>query len=147
MPEVRATTSRVIHGALGEVYRETEVSNPLTIAPPRPPARRPRRDEQIRRFVRRLRTLAPHLDNPVHLPMLQAFAQVTLTLQKSYAFLKERDVINEDGELRSSVDTVRRLAETQARLAKELGLTPSTLRSLSREKPIDLAAAMAESDE
>jgi hypothetical protein len=41
---------------------------------------------------------------------------------------------------------VRRLAETSARLAKELGLTPSTLRTLSREKTIDLLGAMAGED-
>ncbi len=96
-----------------------------------------KRDQQVRRFVARIRTLAPHCDNPVFAGSLAAFARVTLMLERSYAFIRDKDVVGEDGELRPSVDTVRRLAETQSRLAKELGLTPTTLRALSREKVLD----------
>ena len=46
--------------------------------------------------------------------------------------------------MRGSVDTVRRLAETQTRLAEKLGLTPATLRAMAKEKVIDLAAELAE---
>jgi hypothetical protein len=104
---------------------------------PSPVARRKKRDQQVRRFVGRIRTLAPHCDNPVFAVTLAAFARVSLLLERSYAFLRDKDVVGENGELRPSVDAVRRLAETQSRLAKELGLTPSTLRALSREKLID----------
>jgi hypothetical protein len=96
-----------------------------------------KRDQQVRRFVGRIRMLAPHCDNPVFTPALAAFARVSLMLERAYVFVRDKDLIGENGELRSSVDAVRRLAETQSRLAKELGLTPGTLRALSREKVIN----------
>ncbi len=103
-----------------------------------------KRDQQVRRFVRRIRTLAPHLDNPIFAPQLTGFAQTSLMLAQSYSFVRERGVIGDDGELRASVDAVRRLAETQARLAKELGLTPATLQAMAKGKAIDLAARFAD---
>ena len=117
------------------------MSNQIATTTPRAPTRK--RDQQVRRLVRRLRTLAPHLDNPAFAPTLQSFARVSILLERGYAFLRDRDVIADD-EIRPSYDSVRRMAETAARLAKELGLTPSTLRSMSREKTVDLAAHFAE---
>jgi hypothetical protein len=102
------------------------------------------RDQRLRRIVRRARTLAPHLDNPVFMPILQSFGRISLLLLDSYAKLQDGALIGEDGELRPSVDSIRRLAETQARLARELGLTPATLRVLGREKRVDLAAALVD---
>jgi hypothetical protein len=103
-----------------------------------------KRDQRLRRIVRQARRLAPHLDNPVFTPVLQTFGRVSLLLQDSYERLRDGELIGEDGELRPSIDTVRKLAETQARLAKELGFTPLTLRALAREKTVDLAATFAE---
>jgi hypothetical protein len=102
-----------------------------------------KRDQQVRRFAARLRSLAPHMDHPVFAPLLAAFARVSIVLERGYAFLRDQDLVGADGELRPSVDAVRRLAETQVRLARELGLTPLTLRALSQERPLDLAAEMA----
>jgi len=53
----------------------------------------------------------------------------------------------ETGELRSSVNTVRQLAETQLRVAAQLGLTPASLKLFSKERRVDLAAAFAEADD
>jgi hypothetical protein len=114
-----------------------ETANQITPAKPQPRGIPRKRDQQVRRFIARIRTLAPHCDNPVFTPALAAFARVSLLLERAYAFVRDRDVIGENGELRPSVDAVRRLAETQSRLAKELGLTPTTLRALSREKVVD----------
>jgi hypothetical protein len=83
----------------------------------------------------------------VFTPILQSFGRVSLLLADAYEKLRDGDLIGENGELRPSIDTVRKLAETQARLAKELGLTPLTLRSLGREKSVDLAATFAEVDD
>ena len=105
-----------------------------------------KRDQQVRRFVRRIRTLAPHVDNPVFAPTLQSFARVSILLERGYAFLRDGGIVGEDHEIRSSYDATRRMAETAARLAKELGLTPATLRGMSREKPVDLAASFVEHD-
>lgn len=89
--------------------------------------------------------LAPHLENPVFTPLLQSFGRLSLLLQDAYDRLRLEDrLLGDDGELRTSVDTIRKLAETQARLARELGLTPSTLRALTREKRADLAAALVD---
>ena len=104
---------------------------------------RAKRDQRLRRIVRSARRLAPHLDNPVFTPVLQSFGRVSLLLADCYEKLRDGDLLGDDGELRPSIDTVRKLAETQARLAKELGLTPVTLRQLGREKRVDLAAALA----
>ncbi len=108
---------------------------------------RVRRDQRLRRIVRSARSLAPHLDNPIFTPVLQSFGRVSLLLQDSYEKLRNGDLIGDDGELRPSINTVRQLAETQARLARELGLTPSTLRALGREKRADLAAALVDIDD
>lgn len=94
----------------------------------------------------RIRLLAPHLDNPAFTPTVRSFVRVSILLERGYQFLREQDIVGDDKEIRSSYDAVRRMAETAARLAKELGLTPTTLRSLSRERPIDLASEVAETD-
>jgi hypothetical protein len=104
---------------------------------------RAKRDQRLQRIVRSARSLAPHLDNPIFTPVLQSFGRVSLLLQDSYEKVRSGDLLDDDGELRPSINTVRGLAETQMRLARELGLTPLTLRSLGREKRVDLAAALA----
>ena len=103
-----------------------------------------KRDQAVRRFVRRIRTLAPHLDNPVFAPTLQSFARVSILLERGYAFLRDGGIVGEDNEIRSSYDATRRMAETAARLAKELGLTPATLQAMAKGKTIDLAARFAD---
>ena len=107
-----------------------------------------KRDQQIQRMTAHLRRLAPHLGNYLFTPTIHAFCRITITLERSYATIRDESLIStETGELRSSVDTVRKLAETQSRLARELGLTPATLRAFSKEKLVDLAAAMADKDD
>jgi len=103
-----------------------------------------KRDERMRRIIRRARSLASHLDDPIFTPVLQSFARVSLLLGDCYEKLRDGNLIGDNGELRPSIDIIRKLAETQARLARELGLTPATLRSMSREKNVDLASAFAE---
>jgi hypothetical protein len=39
------------------------------------------------------------------------------------------------------------MIDTRAKLAEKLGLTPSAMGKLRKERPIDLAAAFAESDD
>jgi hypothetical protein len=114
---------------------------------PRPVSRiavRRYRDEQIRRGVRKARRLAPHLENAIFLPLLQSFCRVSLLLERGYQSLRDRSLLDEEGELCASIDIVRRLAETQTRLAEKLGLTPATLRAMAKEKVVDLAAELAE---
>jgi hypothetical protein len=90
-----------------------------------------------------MQKLAPHLDSPVFAPLLQSFCRITLMLRDCYERLRLNDPIGPDGEIRPSVDTLRRLMQTQSQLATALGLTPATLAALTKEKPIDLAAFFA----
>jgi len=61
--------------------------------------------------------------------------------------MRDTPILNSDGELRSSLDVLQRLISAQTKLAKELGLTPMTLRSIAREKGVDLAGMLADEDE
>ncbi len=67
-------------------------------------------------------------------------------LNDSYEKLRGAELLGEDGELRPSIDTIRKLAESQSKLAERLGLTPASLRAFKREKRVDLIGALAESD-
>ena len=52
--------------------------------PARPVSRvitRVKRNQQVRRAVRRLATIAPHLADPKYRPALQSLARITLLLQ------------------------------------------------------------------
>jgi hypothetical protein len=102
------------------------------------------RDQRLRRITRQCRKLAPHLDNPAFGPVLQSFGRVSLMLNDAYERIRNEELLNEDGELRASIDTIRKLADTQAKLAEKLGLTPATLKALGREKRMDLVTALAE---
>jgi hypothetical protein len=117
--------------------------------PAKKPSRAQReRDQAVRRIVRKLQLLSPHLDDWRFLPLLRSYARVSLLIERSYQVIRNSEsLIGEDGEVRSSVDTVRRLSETQSRLAEKLGLTPATLRAFSKEKTVDLAAALADKDD
>jgi hypothetical protein len=116
--------------------------------PAAPPSRRiAKRDMRVRRAVRSIRRLAPHLDDPIFTPLLYGFASICLLLNDSRNKIRGGSLIGDDGELRPSLDTIRRLAETQAKLAEKLGLTPSTLRLFRKERTIDIAAAFAELDD
>jgi len=103
-----------------------------------------KRDQQIKYFVRRLRKIAPHVDQPQFAVVLRGFAMITLTLERSYAALRDRDVMStKTDELRSSIDTIGRLVGQQSKLAAALGLTPTVLGKLRKEKPVDFVSAMA----
>jgi hypothetical protein len=112
-----------------------------------PTRRTQKRDEQLRRFVRRLRTIAPHVDHPEYAPLLRAFAMVSLMLERCYSKLRDRDLISEKtNEIRSSVETVQRLAGQAAKLAASLNLTPAVMGKMKNRKTVDLAGAIADAE-
>jgi hypothetical protein len=122
------------------------MTNSVTTTISRSAVRR-QRDQRLRRIVRECRRLAPHLDNRAFGPVLQSFARVSLLLADSYEKIRGAELLDENNELRPSIDTIRRLADTQAKLAEKLGLTPATLRAFGREKPVDLVGALAENND
>lgn len=88
---------------------------------------RRRRDEQVRRAVRRLATIAPHLADLKYRPALQSLARISLLVDRAYETLKGRSLLDENGELRPSLDTLRRLIGTQSDLLKAVGLMPTSI--------------------
>lgn len=86
----------------------------------------------------------PHLDEPRYRVLISSFAKQTILVHDAYEFLRERGLVNEQGELRASVEILNRLIAGQLRLASALGLSVAALGKIRNERPIDLAAAMAE---
>lgn len=99
-------------------------------------ARKAKRDQQIQRIVRQLRALAPYCDDVRYVPLLRSFAEVTVLCERAYAFLSDAGLVNENGELRDSVSTFRQLTEQQRSLARELGLSPTTVKSFTHERRV-----------
>jgi hypothetical protein len=126
------------------------VSDTLS-APPRPVSRvmtRIKRDGQVRRLVGQMRRLAPYVDDPRFAPLLRTFAEVTLLIERSYAKLRDVDVTEDSGGLRGSLDTFRRLAETQRGLARELGLSPTVAATMTKPvKVLDLESIRSANEE
>ena len=120
-------------------------------ARPRPVSRvmtRIKRDGQVRRLVGQMRRLAPYVDDPRFAPLLRTFAEVTLLIERSYAKLRDVDVTADSGELRGSLDTFRRLAETQRGLARELGLSPTVAATMTKPvKVLDLESIRSANEE
>jgi hypothetical protein len=112
---------------------------------PRRAAKR-KKDQRVRAVARHVRQTAPHLDNPAFAPLLQGFARVSILLTDAYEKVRDMDLIGEDGELRPSIETIRRLVDTQAKLAEKLGIAPATLRQFSKEKAVDFAAMLANAE-
>ncbi len=98
-----------------------------------------KKDTQVRRLVRRFEGLA-RLDDPRFRPALQSLARLTLLLERSYEHLKGREsLLNEKGELCTSVDVIRRLCESQASLLKMMGLTPTSVLPDQPDREIEAA--------
>lgn len=110
----------------------------VTTPPRRPPGCRAKsRDQRLRRLKSALLRAAPHLGDEKFAPIVVSFARITLLAGDSGEFLRQHGLVGENGELRSSVDTVNRLVGTQLKLAAALGLTPTTLRSIAKERSVD----------
>lgn len=113
------------------------------------PARRQRkreRDERVRRLVRVIRRATPgaRLDDPIFRPVLQSFCEISILKQLAYAELKDKPLLDDRGELRTSIESFRKLAEAQVRIARELGLTPAAAHLMGEAKNRDILGSLAE---
>lgn len=108
---------------------------------------RKKRDQRLRRICRQLVRVAPHLDDPRFAPLVRSFGRLTLLLEAAYDAVRDTSPLNSEGELRSSLDAIQRLSTAQLKLARELGLSPTSVRSVSKEKAVDLPAAFARVEE
>jgi phage terminase small subunit len=103
------------------------------------------RDERVRRMLRKLRAAAPRLE-PSDLMIARRFCEIEVSISQVYAAMRTQGVLTPDGEARSLVDIHRRLAQTQAMLARELGLSPAArlaIKASGTKAALDLVAAMA----
>jgi hypothetical protein len=114
------------------------------------PARRPRkreRDERVRRLARMIRREAPggRLDDPMFRPVLQSFCEISILKGLAFAELRNKPLLDDRGELRTSIETFRKLAEAQMRIARELGLTPAAARLMGQANDTrDVLGSLAE---
>src|ERR1700722_1999117 len=104
---------------------------------------RAKRDQRLRRVKRQILAVDGRLEEPRYGLLVGSLARASLLLGDSYEYLRKVGLVNEQGELRSSVDTVQRMIALQLKLARELGLSPAALGKFRNEKPADLAAALA----
>jgi phage terminase small subunit len=102
-----------------------------------------KKDQQTRRIVRRLQRACPHLDAPEYTPILRSYARLTLLIERAYARLRDGDIMDRAGEIRHSVDTLRRLMLTQTALARELGLTPAARAGLGGKAVFEIPDRIA----
>ncbi len=101
----------------------------FTKQPPVVPLRSPtrvqrKRDQATRATVRRLRALCPHLDKPEYTPLIRSYARLSVLIERGYEVLRDGRIVDAKGELRQSLDLLRRMMSTQAALAEKLGLSP-----------------------
>ena len=106
--------------------------------------KRRQRDQRLRRVVRQILEIAPYLDDAKFAPLIRSYGLITLKVLDASEALREGSILNADGELRSSLTTLNQMLSTQLKIATALGLTPTSVKLIGKDKTIDLAAAFAE---
>lgn len=122
---------------------------PLTRFWPVKDQKRRLNDQATRRLAKRLIEQVPRLDRPEFYPLVRGYVICTMHVARVNAMLAEGDILSpETGEVRSSVDSLRKLLATQSALAKELGLTPSVAHEFAtKAKTLDLADFRREAEQ
>ena len=138
-----------IDGAPGSGEPRTDAkASPALPSPVSTRLAKRKKDQRIRAVARHVKSTAPHLDDPAFAPLVQGFARISILLADSYEKIRDQNLIGEDGELRPSIETIRRLVDTQSKLAEKLGLTPATLKALRKAKRAnDIPARFANLDD
>ncbi|MBV8772076.1 MAG: hypothetical protein JO166_07080 [Deltaproteobacteria bacterium] len=98
------------------------------------------RDERVRRLVRRMRAVMPWLEDS-DIAVCRAWAELEILSQRVYAELRERGVINSEGDARRLLDDYRKLRSTQIVLSRELAMTPAAriaIKAGKSESVVDL---------
>ena len=129
-----------------DAARQGQHMHDLTTSKPLPTLLKAKRDGRTRYHLRKLRQAAPHLDEPRFTPLCNTFLRITYLLERAYGRIAKEDLISADTlELRSSLDTIRKLAAEQRACARELGLSPSTAAAMTRSaSTLDLNALRVE---
>lgn len=106
-----------------------------------------RHDHELAKIARRFRRLDRTLDDPRMGPALRVLARVHSLAEEVTARLADMGLLDEDGELKPSLEMARRLADTEMRLLGALGLTPAAMRAGRARPPIDFDAVYARIEE
>jgi hypothetical protein len=110
------------------------------------------RDKKVERLVRKMRNVMSWLE-PCDLPACRAWAEMEYLCGQVYAVLASTGVFTQGGEehpkiaTRRLLDDYRKLRQTQAVFARELGMTPAArmaIKANGTRAPFDLASAMVE---
>ncbi len=106
------------------------------------------RDEQVRRRVVYFAGVSGLTDLKFR-PALQALARLSMLTERSYEHLKGREsLLGADGELCRSLDTFRRLVDSQSTLLLRLGLMPGAeMREPDFEAAFSRVAALQKVDD
>jgi hypothetical protein len=103
------------------------------------------RDKKAERLVRKMFQLMPWLE-PSDRSMARGFAELEIMCGQAYAVLRAMGIINAKGDGRRLLDDYRKLRQTQAVYARELGMSPASrmaLKASGTRAALDLAGAMA----
>jgi hypothetical protein len=88
--------------------------------------RKIKRDEAVLRFAREVVAMVPAIDKPEYRPLVYNYARIAKLCEQAYSHLHEGGLVNDEGELRASLNTYRQLTAELRAAARELGLTPTS---------------------
>jgi hypothetical protein len=103
------------------------------------------RDRSVQRIVAKMRELCPWIETP-DLPLLRRWAELELHASRIHAFLKIIGEVNSAGDPRRLVNELRMLAQAQASLGAQLGLSPASRMAIKADgtrAAFDLPGSMA----
>ena len=103
------------------------------------------RDKKVERLVRKMR-MVMHWLEPSDFATCRAWAELEILAGQVYATLRAMGVVNGKGESRRLLDDYRKLRQTQAVFARELGMTPAArmaLKASGTRAALDLPAMLA----
>src|SRR5689334_8478641 len=82
-------------------------------------------------------------------PVCRAWSELEILSQTVYLVLRDKGVLNSEGEARRLLDDYRKLRSTQIQFSRELGMTPAAragIKAGNRDAEVDLVTQMALAD-
>ena len=105
-----------------------------------------RRDKRVERLARKMRQVMPWIEDSDR-PTCRASAELEVLAPTVYLQLRDKGVLNGEGEGRRLLDDYRKLRSTQIALSRELGMTPAVriaIKAGSTNAALDLVGLMAQ---
>ena len=112
----------------------------LAPAQPRTPSRAVRRrDERVRRVVRKIRKHAVWLDAPHFASLLYVYGALFVKFVDLHAAEKAEPPVDDLGRPNANTDQLTRIAGRLGQLAAQLGLSPSAERALRHDAALEVS--------